>query len=88
MPICPDSIGITLILRHCGVYEGPKAQGMGREERQDEDPFCFSPEPQAPGLTPRKSYASFLRISEALHLGVFHQPLTSWFFDNLKTRTH
>ena len=27
-------------------------------------------------------YASFLRISEALHLGIFHQPLKIRFFDS------
>ncbi len=27
--------------------------------------------------------ASFLGISEALHLNVFHQPLRRWFFDSL-----
>jgi hypothetical protein len=29
-------------------------------------------------------YASFLRISEALQLDIFHQPLRSRFFDGLK----
>jgi hypothetical protein len=28
-------------------------------------------------------YASFLRISEALHLGIFHQPLKKRLFDSL-----
>jgi len=28
-------------------------------------------------------YASFLGISEALHLAIFHQPLRNWFFDSL-----
>jgi len=28
-------------------------------------------------------YASFLGISEALHLAIFHQPLMSRFFDSL-----
>jgi hypothetical protein len=28
-------------------------------------------------------YASFLRISEALHLDIFHQPLRTRFFDSL-----
>ena len=28
-------------------------------------------------------YASFLGISEALHVDIFHQPLRSWFFDSL-----
>ncbi len=28
-------------------------------------------------------YTSFLGISEALHLDIFHQPLTSRFFDSL-----
>jgi hypothetical protein len=28
-------------------------------------------------------YASFLGISEALHLDIFHQPLRSRFFDSL-----
>ncbi len=28
-------------------------------------------------------YASFLWISEALHLGIFHQPFRSCFFDSL-----
>jgi hypothetical protein len=26
-------------------------------------------------------YASFLGISEALHMDIFHQPLEGWFFD-------
>ena len=32
-------------------------------------------------------YASFLGISEALHLDIFHQPLRSRFFDNLQYQT-
>jgi hypothetical protein len=28
-------------------------------------------------------YASFLGISEALHLGIFHQLLRGWFFEGL-----
>jgi hypothetical protein len=31
-------------------------------------------------------YASFLGISEALHLDIFHQPLRSQFFDSLLGR--
>ena len=33
-------------------------------------------------------YASFLGISEALHMDIFHQPLKSWFFDILNRRYH
>jgi hypothetical protein len=37
-----------------------------------------------PSLLRRTStYASFLGISEALHLEVFHQPLKNRFFDSL-----
>ncbi len=32
-------------------------------------------------------YASFLGISEALHLDLFHQPLKRWFFDSLERFT-
>jgi hypothetical protein len=28
-------------------------------------------------------YASFLGISEALHMDIFHQPPGNWFFDSL-----
>jgi hypothetical protein len=28
-------------------------------------------------------YASFLGISKALHLDIFHQPLRGWLFDSL-----
>jgi hypothetical protein len=30
-------------------------------------------------------YASFLGISEALHMDIFHQPLRSRFFDSVNT---
>ncbi len=31
-------------------------------------------------------YASFLGISEALHMDIFHQPLRSWFFHSFYPR--
>jgi len=33
-------------------------------------------------------YASFLGISEALHMDIFHQPLRSRFFDSFYPRLH
>jgi hypothetical protein len=39
--------------------------------------------PHPSSLRRTSMYASFLRISEALHMDIFHQPLRSWFFDNL-----
>jgi hypothetical protein len=51
-------------------------------------PFLILKRPSAalphPSLLRRTStYASFLGISEALHLEVFHQPLKNRFFDSL-----
>jgi hypothetical protein len=40
--------------------------------------------PHPSSLRRTSLYASFLGISEALHLDIFHQPLRSWFFDSLK----
>jgi hypothetical protein len=37
--------------------------------------------PHPSSLRRTSMYASFLRISEALHLDIFHQPLSSRFFD-------
>ncbi len=39
--------------------------------------------PHPSSLRRTSVYASFLGISEALHLGIFHQPLRSHFFDSL-----
>jgi len=39
--------------------------------------------PHPSSLRRTSMYASFLGISEALHLAVFHQPLGNWFFDSL-----
>jgi len=58
---------------------------VGHVERQDEDPLRFSLEPQASGLTPENSCASFLEISEALHLDIFHQSQKIRFFDSFAT---
>jgi hypothetical protein len=33
-------------------------------------------------------YASFLGISEALHMDIFHQPPRNWFFDSLIVMIH
>ncbi len=42
--------------------------------------------PHPSSLRRTSMYASFLGISEALHLDVFHQPLRTWFFDSLKVK--
>jgi hypothetical protein len=39
--------------------------------------------PHPSSLQCMSMYASFLGISEALHLDIFHQPLKSRFFDSL-----
>jgi hypothetical protein len=39
--------------------------------------------PHPSSLRRTTTYASFLGISEALHLGIFHQPLRGRFFDSL-----
>jgi hypothetical protein len=39
--------------------------------------------PHPSSLRRTSMYASFLGISEALHMDIFHQPLTCWFFDSL-----
>jgi len=41
--------------------------------------------PYPSSLRRTSMYASFLGISEALHLDIFHQPLRSRFFDSLNT---
>ena len=41
--------------------------------------------PRPSSLRRTSMYASFLGISEALHLGIFHQPHRSQFFDSLNT---
>ena len=38
--------------------------------------------PHPSSLQRTSTYASFLGISEALHLDIFHQPQRSWFFDS------
>ncbi len=40
--------------------------------------------PHPSSLRRTSMYASFLGISEALHLDIFHQPLRSLFFDSLQ----
>ena len=40
--------------------------------------------PHPSSLRRTSMYASFVGISEALHLDIFHQPLRSRFFDSLK----
>jgi hypothetical protein len=40
--------------------------------------------PHPSSLRCTSMYASFLGISEALQLGIFHQPLRGRFFDSLK----
>jgi hypothetical protein len=44
--------------------------------------------PHPSSLLRTSMYASFLGISEALHLGIFHQPLRSQFFDSLISIPH
>ena len=49
--------------------------------------------PRPSSLRRTSMYASFLGISEALQLDIFHQPLRSWFFDSpdrsvIKDRNH
>ncbi len=39
--------------------------------------------PHPSSLRRTSRYASFLGISEALHVDIFHQPLRSWIFDIL-----
>jgi hypothetical protein len=39
--------------------------------------------PHPSSLRRTSMYASFLGISEALHMAIFHQPLRSKFFDSL-----
>jgi hypothetical protein len=39
--------------------------------------------PHPPSLRRTFLYASFLGISEALHMDIFHQPLRNGLFDNL-----
>ncbi len=39
--------------------------------------------PHPSSLRRTSRYASFLGISEALHMDIFHEPLRSWFFDSL-----
>jgi len=39
--------------------------------------------PHSSSLRCTSMYASFLEISEALHMAIFHQPLRNWFFDSL-----
>jgi hypothetical protein len=41
--------------------------------------------PHPSSLWRTSMYASFLGISEALHLDIFHQPLRSLFFDSLNS---
>jgi hypothetical protein len=40
--------------------------------------------PHPSSLRRTSMYASFLGISEALHMDIFHQPLRSRFFDSLR----
>ncbi len=42
--------------------------------------------PHPSSLRRTSMYASFLGISEALHMNIFHQPLSSWFFDTFYGR--
>jgi hypothetical protein len=44
--------------------------------------------PHPSSLKRHSMYASFLGISEALHLDIFHQPLRNGFFDNLNDSVH
>jgi hypothetical protein len=55
-----------------------KAQGSRIKENEGEIGFSFLPFALRP--VPG-SYASFLGISEALHMGIFHQPQRSRFFE-------
>jgi hypothetical protein len=42
--------------------------------------------PHPSSLRRTSMYASFLGISEALHLDIFHQPLAKRFFDSLNRK--
>ena len=84
MPICR----VILIPRHCGVCKRSKVEGLSASgglnanEKKVSEVFCFCLEPRASDLELEISCASFLGISEALHLGIFHQPLKIRFFDS------
>jgi hypothetical protein len=41
-PIRTDLIRITLIPRHCGVDERPKAEGLRPEEKKAKLSYCFA----------------------------------------------
>jgi hypothetical protein len=44
--------------------------------------------PHPSSLRRTSMYGSFLGISEALHMDIFHQPLKSRFFDSLHAYSH
>ena len=62
------------------VSSGPN--GLKANEKKPPEVFCFCLEPRSSSLEPADSHASFLGMSEALHLDIFHQPQRIRFFDS------
>jgi len=76
---------LTVLSKVEGLMALSKAQGpFGRLTALSKAEGLRYPHPSS--LRRTSMYASFLGISEALHLGIFHQPLRSLFSDSLIER--
>jgi hypothetical protein len=75
---------VFYVARNCGIMNPIHALSLRRLMRLSENAHLLR-YPHPSSLRRTSLYASFLGISEALHLDIFHQPLRSLFFDSLYT---
>jgi hypothetical protein len=75
----PVSLNAVLIAPHDRLLARTMASGLDRLLKNAHLPRC----PHPSSLQRTFKYASLLRISGALHLGIFDQPEKNEFFDSL-----